>query len=309
MYSAIARNRRNTVIIILSFVGFFTGVSVWLSYVFQNAWLGIGIIAFVITYTTVQYFLASTMAIRLAGGVLISKKENPKLWNVVENLSISQGMKMPRVYVIDDESFNAFAAGTRPSNSLVAITSGLLKASEKFELQGVMAHEMAHLKNRDTSVTTLIFGLVGAFAALAQFCFYFFLGAMQGSGNRNNDERNQGAAAFAIVAGIFLAIIGLVCSFIAFVVGPIVTAGVSRQREFLADATGAQMTRHPEGLMSALRKIEAFSSETVRKSRATAAMYFDYPFKRGFFSRLLSTHPPTYERIQRLAEMSTGARF
>ena len=300
MYSAIARNKRNTTIIVISFVLFFTAVALYVAYLLNNWWVAAGIIGFVFTFTLIQFFNAARMAMGLAGGKEITKEENPRLWNIVENLSISQGMPMPRVFVIEDDSLNAFATGRDPDHALVAATTGILKATDKYELEGVMAHELSHVKNYDIRVTMIVFGLVGAFAALAQACFLFSFGVFGGKSARSGFL----TIVFFPVALVLLAV-GLCAWLIAFVVGPFVTAGVSRQREYLADASGSLMTRHPEGLMSALAKLESYNVPTVRRNRATAAMYFEYPFKRGFFSRILSTHPPMDKRIDRLAELSS----
>lgn len=299
MYSAIQKNKRNTTIIIMAFILFFTGVSLVVDYFMESYWPTVYILGFVFVFTMVQYFYAARMAMGLAGGKEITKEDNPRLWRTVENLAIAEGMPMPRVFIIEDDSLNAFATGRDPDHALVASTTGLLKVTEKFELEGVMAHELSHVKNYDIRVTMIVFGLVGAFAALAQACFLFALGVFGGG--------KQGRSGFTTILffplSIVLLAVGIVAGFIAFVVGPFVTSGVSRQREYLADATGALMTRHPEGLMSALHKLET-NPPAVRRNRATAAMYFEYPYKRGFFSRVLSSHPPTDKRIDRLAQMS-----
>lgn len=300
MYSAIAKNKRNTTIIIVSFILFFTGVSLYVSYLLNSWWPAVWILGFVFVFTLIQYFNASRIAMSLAGGKEITKEENPRLWNIVENLAISQGMPMPRVFVIEDDSLNAFATGRDPEHALVAATSGILKATDKYELEGVMAHELSHVKNYDIRVTMIVFGLVGAFAALAQACFLFAFGVFGGKSSRSGFL----TILFFPIALVLL-VVGLASWLIAFVVGPFVSAGVSRQREYLADASGSLMTRHPEGLMSALAKLESYNVPTVRRNRATAAMYFEYPFKRGFFSRVLSTHPPMDKRINRLAELSS----
>lgn len=304
MYSAIAKNKRNTTLIIVGFILFFSGVSTYIGYLMNNYLVTAGIMAFVFVFTLVQFFNAGRIAMGLAGGIEVTKKEDhPKLWNAVENLCISEGMPMPRVFIIEDESLNAFATGRDPEHALVAATTGMLKAADKYELEGVMAHEMSHVKNYDIRVTMIVFGLVGAFAAIAQACFLFAFGVFGG---------RSGRSGFLLILffplALVLFVLGIAASIIAFVVGPFVTAGISRQREYLADASGALMTRHPEGLMSALNKIEMFNQPTVRRNRATASMYFEYPYKRGFFSKALSSHPPTEKRIDRLAELG-ASRF
>jgi heat shock protein HtpX len=300
MYNAIAKNKRNTTFIIVGFILFFSGVSAYVGYLMDNYWVALGIIVFVFIFTIVQFFAAGRMAMGLAGGQEITKQDNPKLWNIVENLSISQGMPMPRVFIIEDDSLNAFATGRDPEHALVAATTGLLKVTDKYELEGVMAHEMSHVKNYDIRVTMMVFGLIGAFAAIAQACFLFSFGVF---GGRSKTSGFMLILFFPLA--LVLLVVGAAAALIAFVVGPFVSSGISRQREYLADASGALMTRHPEGLMSALAKIEQFSMPTVRRNRATAAMYFEYPFRRGFFSGVLSSHPPMEKRIDRLAELSS----
>jgi heat shock protein HtpX len=300
MYSAIAKNKRNTTLIIVGFVLFFSAVSAYVGYLMDNYWVSLGIIGFVLVFTMVQFFYAGRMAMGLAGGKEITKQDNPKLWNIVENLAISEGMPMPRVFVIEDDSLNAFATGRDPEHALVAATTGLLKVSDKYELEGVMAHELSHVKNYDIRVTMIVFGLIGAFAAIAQACFLFAFGVFGGRSGRSGI-----LLILFFPLALVLFVVGIAAAIIAFVVGPFVSSGISRQREYLADASGALMTRHPEGLMSALAKIEFYSQPTVRRNRATASMYFEYPYKRGFFSGVLSSHPPTEKRIDRLGEISS----
>jgi heat shock protein HtpX len=304
MYNAIARNKRNTVIIIALFIAFFTAVSAWLAWITDNIWVGVGLLGFIFIFTTLQYFFASRMAMGLAGGVRITKETNPRLWRAVENLALSEGMPMPKVYLIPDESINAMAVGRDPWHAHVGATEGLLKITEKYELEGVMAHEMAHIKNYDTRVKMIVFGLVGAFSALAQFCFLFIFGIFGSSRAGQPKQRSGFLTILLFPIGFVLFFVGIIAWVISAFVGPLVMNGVSRQREYLADATGALMTRHPEALMSALNKIEIFSQAPVRKNRATAGMYFSNPFRRGLFSRLLSSHPDTDDRIDRLAEMA-----
>jgi heat shock protein HtpX len=304
MYNAIAKNKRNTVLIIAVWVLFFTGVATLLSWLTDNIWVGVALLGFILVYTTIQFFLASTMAMGLAGGVRITKETNPRLWRAVENLALSEGMPMPKVYLIPDDSINAMAIGRDPWHAHVGATEGLLKITEKYELEGVMAHEMAHIKNYDTRVKMIVFGLVGAFSALAQFCLLFILGFFGGSRTTGQRQRSGFLTVILFPIGILLIFVGLIAWLISAVLGPLVMNGVSRQREYLADATGALMTRHPEALMSALHKMELFSQAASRKNIATAGMYFSNPFRRGLFARLLSSHPETEDRIDRLAEMA-----
>lgn len=304
MYSAIARNKRNTVLIISVYLLFFCGVAAWLAWITDNIWVGIGLVSFVILYATAQYFLASRMILGITGGIPVTKETAPRLWRAVENVALSEGMPMPKVYLIPDESINAMATGRDPWHAHVGATEGLLKVTEKYELEGVMAHEMAHIKNYDTRVTMMVFALVGAVSALAQFCFLFIFGLF--GFRRLGPQKPRGVLLTILLLPIALVLlfVGLIARVVSFIIGPLVMNGISRQREYLADATAALMTRHPEALMSALNKIELFSSAAARKNVATAAMFFTNPFRRGLFARLLSTHPATDDRIDRLAQMA-----
>ncbi|MBP6087589.1 MAG: M48 family metalloprotease [Rhodoluna sp.] len=297
MYSAIAANKRNTVIIIGLFVALLTGISLWWGYTSGNGSSAIFIVGFVLLYTLFQYYAAGSLAIAMSGAHQIQKSDNPRLWRIVENLSITEGMPMPKVYVIPDEAPNAFATGRDPKHAIVAATTGLLAIMDDKELEGVMAHELGHVKNYDIRVSTIVFGLVSAIGVLADMAIRasFFAG----SGRRDNE--NDGGL------GIALLVIGIVASIVAFLIGPIVSAAVSRQREYLADATGAHTTRYPEGLASALEKLAQYGRPLRRASASMAHMYISDPIKPGITERLFSTHPPLPARIKRLREI--GSRF
>jgi heat shock protein HtpX len=294
MYSAIAANKRNTVIIVGLFVALIGGLAWWWGQASGNgssAWL---IIGFVAIYALIQYWFAAYFAVAMSGAIQIEQRDNPRLWRIVENLSISQGMPMPKVYVIEDPAPNAFATGRDPKHAIVAATTGLLAIMDDHELEGVMAHEMGHVKNYDIRVSTIVFGLVSAIGVLADFAIRM---AFFSSGNRDNRD-NGGFGAIMIV-------IGIVGWLIAALIGPIVTAAVSRQREYLADATSAQITRYPDGLASALQKLGEYGRPMRRASSSMAHMYISDPIKPGLVERLFSTHPPIPQRIARLREMGS----
>lgn len=297
MYSAIAANKRNTIIIIGLFVALLTGISLWWGYASGNGSSAIMIVGFVLLYTLFQYYAAGSIAVAMSGAQEIQKSDNPRLWRIVENLAITEGMPMPKVYIIPDEAPNAFATGRDPKHAIVAATTGLLAIMDDKELEGVMAHELGHVKNYDIRVSTIVFGLVSAIGVLADMAIRasFFAG----SGRRDN--RDDGGL------GIVLLVIGIVASIVAFLVGPLVSAAVSRQREYLADATGAHTTRYPEGLASALEKLAQYGRPLRRASSSMAHMYISDPIKPGLTERLFSTHPPLPARIRRLREI--GSRF
>jgi heat shock protein HtpX len=295
MYSAIAANKRNTVLIVGGFV-LLLGTLAWLWGQYSGNGSGAFlIIAFVAGYALFQYYASGSIAVAMSGAKQISKGDNPRLYRMVENLAISQGLPMPRVYIINDPAPNAFAAGRDPKHAVVAATTGLLEIMDDQELEGVMAHELGHVKNYDIRVSTVVFGLVAAVGILADFALRmaFFAGS-----NRNRDS---GAL------GLILILIGVVGWIVAWLIGPLVRAAVSRQREYLADASGAEMTRYPEGLARALQKLGEYGRPMRRVDSAMAHMFINDPVKPGFVERAFSTHPPIPKRIARLREM--GGRF
>ncbi|MEY3406784.1 MAG: hypothetical protein RLZZ556_856 [Actinomycetota bacterium] len=295
MYSAIAANKRNTVIIVVLFVLLIGGLATWFGYASgygSSAFLIIGFVAF---YAILQYYLAGTFAVAASGAVEITKQDNPRLWRIVENLAITEGMPMPKVYIIKDEAPNAFASGRDPKHAVVAATTGLLAIMDDNELEGVMAHEMSHVKNYDIRVSTIVFGLVSAVGILADF----FLRMAFYSGNSRN--RDSGQLALILIG------LGIVAWIIAALIGPLVSAAVSRQREYLADASGAEITRYPEGLAGALQKLRDYGRPMRKASSSMAHMYISDPVKPSVAERLFSTHPPLDKRIERLSQI--GGKF
>ena len=288
MYSAIRANKRNTVIIMMVFLLLIGGLGALAGYLYDDYFIT-GIVLFIaIIYALIEYFAASRMAISMAGGREIKKQDNPTLWNVVENLAIANGQPMPRVFIIDDPSPNAFATGRNPQHSYVAATTGLLQLVDKRELTGVMAHEMSHVKNYDIRVSMIVFGLVSAVAFISDFFM-----RMAWFGGDSDDDDNGSA----------MLIFGLVAAILAPIVAGLVQLAVSRQREYLADSSAALLTRDPEGLAMALRKLQANSRPMRRQNTAMAHLYINNPLRSGFFSRIFSTHPPIEDRIARLQKI------
>ena len=288
MYSAIRANKRNTVIIMMVFLLLIGGLGALAGYLYDDYFIT-GIVLFIaIIYALIEYFAASRMAISMAGGREIKKQDNPTLWNVVENLAIANGQPMPRVFIIDDPSPNAFATGRNPQHSYVAATTGLLQLMDKRELTGVMAHEMSHVKNYDIRVSMIVFGLVSAVAFISDFFM-----RMAWFGGDSDDDDNGSA----------MLIFGLVAAILAPIVAGLVQLAVSRQREYLADSSAALLTLDPEGLAMALRKLQANSRPMRRQNTAMAHLYINNPLRSGFFSRIFSTHPPIEDRIARLQKI------
>lgn len=290
MYSQIAANKRKTIIIMLSFVLFIAGLSWLFAQVMGGPpYITIGVLIGALIYTTISYFAGAKMALAVNGAKEIQKRDNPRLWRIVENLAITEGTPMPKVYIMDDPALNAFATGRSPEHAAVCATTGILNALEDTELQGVMAHELGHIKNYDIRVTMIAFALTTVISLMADFIMHmvFF---------RNND--NTPAP---------LLLVGIVAAIIAPIVATMIQLAVSRQREYLADATGALATRYPEGLARALEKIAGSSSATRRQNTATAHLFFANPLKSGALAGLFSTHPPIQERIARLRGMTDRA--
>ena len=301
MYKAIAANKRNTIIIIGLFVALIAGLSYWWGQATGNGSGAIMVIVFAAGYALFQYYAAGSIAVMMSGAQQIQKSDNPRLWNTVENLAITEGMPMPKVYIIEDPAPNAFATGRDPKHAIVAATTGLLAIMDDSELEGVMAHEMSHVKNYDIRVSTIVFGLVSAIGILADMAMRIaFWGGVFGGGGNDRDRREGND--FAIVSML----IGLVASIIAFLIGPLIQAAVSRQREYLADATGAEITRYPEGLARALQKLADYGRPMRRKSTAMAHLYIADPIKPGLVERAFSTHPPIPDRIARLKKIGGG---
>ncbi|MFA0849832.1 M48 family metalloprotease [Curtobacterium sp. WHRI 8282] len=293
MYSAIARNKRNTVVIVLVFLLIIGALGFLGGYLAGNVSIGFIVLVVALGYAVLQYFLAARQATAIAGGVEIDRVSEPRLWRTVENLAIATGMPMPRVFVIPDPAPNAFATGRDPEHAVVAATTGLLELMDEQELQGVMAHELGHVRNYDIRVSTMVFGLVVAVGLIADVLLRISIfSGLSGGRNRNSD--NGGSAnPVLLIAGI-----------VAVIVAPIAAAGVqaavSRQREYLADATGAMTTRHPEGLARALEKLGAYGRPTQTQNSSMAHLWIADPMRPGVMDRLFSTHPPLPDRIARL---------
>ncbi|GLK18146.1 M48 family metallopeptidase [Herbiconiux flava] len=286
MYSAIAKNKRNTVVIILLFLLIIGGLGWLASYIYGNVSIVVITLVVAIGYALIQYFAASGQALAMSGAHQIEKRDNPRLWRVVENLSITTGTPMPKVYVIDDPAPNAFATGRDPEHAIVAATTGLLDIMDDAELEGVMAHELGHVRNYDIRVSMIVFGLVVAVGFIADmFLRMAFFG-------RNNNNGNP-----------IVMVFGLVAILIAPLVATVVQLAVSRQREYLADATGALTTRHPDALASALQKLAAYGRPVQRQSSSMSHMWIADPNKPGVIDKLFSTHPPIPERVERLRAM------
>ena len=289
MYKAIAANKRNTVLIMAVFVALIGAIGYLVSVYFGNVTISYWVIGGALLYTLIQYFAASKLAVALTGAKEIQKRDNPRLYRIVENLSITIGMQTQKVYIIEDTAPNAFATGRDPKHSLVAATTGLLEIMTDRELEAVMAHEMGHVQNYDIRVNMIAFGLVSAISILSDIILrVLFYG----------DDRRD-------VHPIVL-IVGLVVVILAPIVATMVQLAVSRQREYLADATGALTTRDSEGLADALEKLQKFGQPMKRQTTSTAHLFISNPLKAGALAKLFSTHPPLEDRIKRLRDNASS---
>lgn len=276
----------------LVFIAFVAGLG-WLfgQYLGGQPSIFYGVLIGSAIYALITYFAGSRMALAVNGAHEIQKQDNPRLWRTVENLAITNGMPMPRVYIMDDPAPNAFATGRDPEHSVVCATTGLLDIMDDNELEGVMAHEMGHVKNYDIRVSMIAFALTAVISLIADVILHM-------TWFRSSDRENNNP--YILVAGI-------VAALLAPLVATMIQLAISRQREYLADATGALTTRYPEGLASALEKIGAHGSILRRQNTATAHLFFANPLKKGSLAALFSTHPPVEERVARLRNMESHA--
>lgn len=285
MYKAIAANKRNTFIIMAVFVAIIGAIGWAVSYIYGNRSIAYVVLIIAAVYALIQYFAASSLAVAMTGAEEIEKKDNPRFYRIVENLAIATGIATPRVYIIDDPAPNAFATGRDPKHAIVAATTGLLDIMDDRELEAVMAHEMGHVQNYDIRVSMITFGLVSAIGIISDIVLrMMFFG--------NNDRNNN--------SNPIIFIIGLIVVILAPIAALIVQLAVSRQREYLADATSALTTRDPEALESALTKLETAGRPMAKQSSSTAHLFFVNPLKPGILAQLFSTHPPLPDRIARL---------
>lgn len=287
MYSQIAANKLKTWLIMGIFLVILALLGVLFGTITGKPSILYGVIAGSVVYAFFQYFLASKMALAVNGAREVTKKDEPELYRVVQNLSITMGLPMPKVYVMEDPALNAFATGRDPKHASVAATRGLLDALDRKELEAVMAHEMGHVTNYDIRVMMVVLGLVSAIGFVADVL-------MRAMWFRDDEE--SPSTPLMIVLSIAAAILAPFAAML-------VQMAVSRSREYLADGTSALVTRYPEGLISALEKIRDYGSSMQKQNTATAHLFFASPLSGKSIARLFSTHPPVEDRIARLRVM------
>lgn len=292
MYSQIDANKRKTWILILTFSILIIALGWMLGEYTGTESLGIIIAVVVATIMNLlAYYKGDKIALSASGAKAIQKSDHPRLYRLVENLAITAGMPMPKIYVINDSAANAFATGRDPEHASVAVTTGLLSVMDDSELEGVLAHELSHVKNLDIRVMTIVVVLVGIILLLSDWLMRSFLW-----GGRDNDHKGAGV----------LILIGLILAILSPIFAELIKLAVSRSREYLADASGTLLTRYPEGLARALEKIAQQDRPLKRANHATAHLFLANPFDPHVtkkFEHWFSTHPPIEERIAKLRSM------
>ena len=300
MHEAIARNRRKSWLLIVA--GF-----VLLMFVAEafNLYVGGGPAGLVVALliagggTVLSYYHSDKLALAITGAREVTHAQAPQLYNVVEEMAIASGLPMPRVMIVDDPAPNAFATGRDPEHAVVAVTTGLLQRMDRDELQGVVGHEMSHVLNRDTLVTTLVVAVCGAIVVLCDLFWRFSFFGSRRSRSRDSDP-----------AAALLLVLGVVTLILAPLGAALIQSAVSRKREELADSTAVSLTRNPAGLRSALEKLLADTAIVRKTSRATAHLWIESPLDRehggSWLNSMFDTHPPLPKRIEQLRAMETG---
>jgi len=302
MYNQITSNKRNTWFLLIIFIAFFLG----LGYVFglfygegdEKSAIGLmgifGIAAMV--YAAISYYAAGKLTLAISHAKEIQKSDQPELYRAVENLSIASGIPTPKIYLIDDTALNAFATGRDPKHAAVAITKGLLDKLDKSELEGVMAHELSHVQNYDIRLQSITVALVGLIALISDI----FLRSLFYGGRNRSRSRGKGNA--------IILLIGIVLAILSPIIAKLMHLAISREREFLADASGVLLTRYPDGLARALEKISKDTEPLEVANKATAHLYIENPLRNEtgmkWLNNLFSTHPPIEDRIARLKSMT-----
>lgn len=297
IYSQISANKRKAWFVMVLFILFITTIA----FIYGKAsgygfsYAGIGLIISGLMGLG-SYYYSDKMVLSMSGAKQITHSKNPKLFHIVENLCIGAGMPIPKIYIIEDSAINAFATGRDPEHAVVCVTTGILDRLDRTEMEGVIAHELSHIRNYDIRLMSIVSILVGTIALLADF---FTRSLWYGGSRRDRDDRTN-------AQGIFV-LIGLVLAILSPLIATLIQLAISRRREFLADASGALLTRYPEGLASALEKISKDREPLEVANNATAHLYITNPFKgkidKNWFANLFNTHPPIEERIKILRSM------
>lgn len=296
MYNQIDSNKRRTWALIIIFVAIIAAIGWFISYTYDDGYLSLAIATvFSVAMALFGYYGGDKVALLTAGAKPLQKSDSPYLYNMVENLCIASGLPLPKIYLMDDQAINAFATGRDPRHSSIAVTAGAINKLENEELEGVIAHELSHIKNYDIRLMMIVIVLVGIIALLSDWFLRFRLLG------RKSDSNNGGGQ-----LGLIIMVVGLVLLILSPLIAQLIKLAVSRRREYLADASGALMTRYPEGLARALEKINQDPAILDHANNATAHLYIANPFKgsRKFLTGLFSTHPPIEDRVKKLRTMT-----
>jgi heat shock protein HtpX len=289
-YDEREKNIRRTYFYLTGFFLFIIGIGWALSYFFESSLILLIAVIISIAMSFTSYWYSDKIVISLSKAKQVKKDDYPELYRIAENLSIAKGLPMPRLFVVDDPQPNAFATGRNPEHGVVAVTTGLLEKLERRELEGVVAHEMAHIENYDILISSVVVVLVGVVVLVADIFFRMaFFGGMR-------DREGKGGVVILVIAVFFMILAPILAQIMKF--------AISRKREYLADTTAVLTTRYPEGLASALEKISRDPNQLKTASDSTAHMYISSPFrgkeKKSWFRKLFMTHPPTEERIAKI---------
>ncbi len=287
LYTQQSKNVSKTWLLMGLFLVIIVGIGYFFSQYYGNPNILYFFIIFSVVMNVVSFWYSDKIALSMNHAQEIKKENAPELWNIVENLSITAGLPMPKVYIIQDPAPNAFATGRNKEHAVVAVTTGLLGILNKNELEGVIAHELSHIGNRDILLSTVVVVLVGFISIAADM----FMRSMLFGGGRDRDSENGGG---------ILMIVGVLLSILSPIFATLIQLAISRKREFLADASGALLTRYPEGLASALQKISQYSKPMKYANTATAHMFISNPFSTKKVVALFATHPPVEARIKAL---------
>jgi heat shock protein HtpX len=300
VYEQISANKRKTVFLIFLFVLLLFAVGAAFNFFLRGGWVGLIIVAVIVIVSSwISYFNSDKVALAMSHAVPADPVQYARYHNIVEGLCIASGLPKPRLFIVDDPAPNAFSTGRNPKHAAVAVTTGLLEKMNRVELEGVLAHELSHIRNYDVLVMTLAVTMVGIIALLSDF----FLRIMfwTGGGDRDSDNNNP--------LGIVFAIVGFVLLIFAPIIAALMQMAVSRRREYLADVSGVQMTRYPPGLISALKKLEDDHTSVHTSSKATAHLWIEEPLDKESnkghtkWNHLFDTHPPIDDRIRALEAM------
>jgi heat shock protein HtpX len=298
LYTQVSSNQRKTWLLLTFFLVLIIGFGWLFSIIYQSNAILIFAVILSLFLNIFSYWYSDKLVLKMAGAKPIEKKDNPELYRLVENLAITAGLPTPKIYLIDNPSPNAFATGRDKNHAAIAVTSGLLNILNKPELEGVLAHELSHIGNKDILISTVVVVFASVFTLLAN---WFLQISFWGGGSRNNRDSEGG----------LLFVFGLIAAILAPIAATLIQLSISRKREFLADASGALLTRYPDGLISALKKIS--TSQPMKVNSSTAHLYFESPLKADrtgkqmpFLTRIFMTHPPIEDRIKALSDLKVS---